>query len=149
VGLPFFVICSTLKVAVVFCPIESGYNPHLSAETRADHFHSTEKVPGMFATVVVVLPSELTGGDIHVSQNGDTGVHDTSENSAFETEFLAWYTDVTHEVREITSGYRLALSYHLINTSPDISPHTCRATIPARSISVKSSPGGRTTNTPP
>lgn len=78
----------------------------------------------MFATLVIVLPSEFTGGEIHVSHNGESKVFDNAKDSAFETTILAWYTDVTHEVKEITSGYRLALSYHLINTSPGIgSPH--------------------------
>lgn len=30
---------------------------------------------------------------------------------------LAWYTDVVHEVKPVTSGYRLALSYNLIHVS--------------------------------
>jgi hypothetical protein len=78
----------------------------------------------MFATLVVVLPSEFTGGDIHVCHGDKNMVFDNAKDSAFDTTILAWYTDVTHEVKEITSGYRLALSYHLIDTSPGItSPH--------------------------
>ena len=76
----------------------------------------------MFATLVVVLPSEFTGGEIHLSHGDKNMVFNGAEDSAFETTSLAWYTDVTHEVKEITSGHRLALSYHLINTSPGISP---------------------------
>ena len=78
----------------------------------------------MFATLVVVLPSEFTGGEIHVSHGGENKVFDNGKDSAFETTILAWYTDVTHEVKEITSGYRLALSYCLINGSPGVdAPH--------------------------
>lgn len=76
----------------------------------------------MFATLVIILPSAFTGGEIHVSHGGENKVFDNAEDSAFDTTILAWYTDVTHEVKEITSGYRLALSYHLINTSPGINP---------------------------
>ena len=76
----------------------------------------------MFATLVIVLPSGFTGGKVHVSHGGKSIVFDNAEDSAFETTTLAWYTDVTHEVKKITSGYRLALSYHLINTSPGIIP---------------------------
>ena len=90
--------------------------------TRADVVCSTEKAPGMFATLVITLPSEFTGGEIHVSHGGKSKVFDNAKDSAFETTVLAWYTDVTHEVKEITSGYRLALSYNLINTSPGIDP---------------------------
>ena len=83
---------------------------------------STEKARGMFATLVVVLPSEFTGGEIHVSHGDENKVFDNAKDSAFDTTILAWYTDVTHEVKEITSGYRLALSYHLIDTSPGVNP---------------------------
>jgi hypothetical protein len=87
---------------------------------KSDLFHSTEKAPGMFAILVVILPSEYTGGEIHVSHDGGSTIFENAKGSAFETTILAWYTDVTHEVKEITSGYRLALTYHLINTSPGI-----------------------------
>ena len=83
---------------------------------RVNLVRSTERAPGL----VAVLPSEFTGGEIHISHDGEDKVFDTAKDSAFETTVLAWYTDVTHEVKEITSGYRLALSYHLINTSPGI-----------------------------
>lgn len=89
---------------------------------KAEFSHSTEKAPGMFATLVIILPSEFTGGEIHLSHSDKNMIFDNSKDSAFETTSIAWYTDVTHEVKEITSGYRLALSYHLINTSPGISP---------------------------
>jgi hypothetical protein len=89
---------------------------------RADFIRSTEKAPGMFATLVIVLPSEFTGGEIHVSHGGKSKILDGAKDSAFDTTILAWYTDVTHEVKEVTSGYRLALSYHLINTSSGINP---------------------------
>ena len=76
----------------------------------------------MFATLVIVLPSEYTGGEIHLSHGGETMVFDNANDSLVETTSLAWYTDVTHEVKEIASGHRLALSYNLINTSPGIIP---------------------------
>ena len=114
--------CPPLMISVAFCPIRSGYNPNVRIKTSADLFHSTEKASGMFATLIVILPSKFTGGEIHVSHGGKSMVFDNAKDSGFETTTLAWYTDVTHEVKEITSGYRLALSYHLINTSSGISP---------------------------
>lgn len=76
----------------------------------------------MFATIVIVLPSLFQGGEVHVSHAGQTRVLNVSQNSAFGTSILAWYTDVMHEVKPIASGYRLALSYNLIHTSPNIPP---------------------------
>ncbi|TEB31947.1 hypothetical protein FA13DRAFT_1813724 [Coprinellus micaceus] len=80
----------------------------------------TAKAPGMFATIVVVLPSPFQGGEVHVSHAGKTKDLEVSQTSAYNISILAWYTDVMHEVKPITSGYRLALSYNLIHTSPNI-----------------------------
>ncbi|KAF7292539.1 Protein kinase domain-containing protein [Mycena kentingensis (nom. inval.)] len=77
----------------------------------------TEKANGMFASIVIVLPSEFTGGDVHTSHSGVNAVFNSSDNSLTRTTALSWYTDVFHEVKPITSGYRLALcSSDLINT---------------------------------
>ena len=35
----------------------------------------------------------------------------------FSTALLAWYTDLKHEIKEVTSGYRLALVYNLIHVA--------------------------------
>ncbi|TEB31950.1 hypothetical protein FA13DRAFT_1584402, partial [Coprinellus micaceus] len=80
----------------------------------------TLKSNGMFATIIIVLPSLFGGAEVHVSHAGQTKVLDISEYSAFSTSILAWYIDVMHEVKPVTSGYRLALSYNLIHTSPNM-----------------------------
>jgi hypothetical protein len=74
----------------------------------------------MFATIIIVLPSSYTGGQVHVSHSAASRVYDLAPSSAFTTSMLTWYTDVMHEVKPITSGYRLALSYNLIHTSQGI-----------------------------
>ncbi|KAJ3542327.1 hypothetical protein NM688_g5980 [Phlebia brevispora] len=51
-----------------------------------------------------------------------SAVYDTSLTSDLQTSVMAWYTDVTHEVKPITSGYRLALSYNLIHTTTSLRP---------------------------
>lgn len=76
----------------------------------------------MFATIVVVLPSEFTGGMVRVSHSGLAEEYDCSSTSLTKTTVLAWYTDVMHEVKPITSGYRLALSYNLIHTTTSLRP---------------------------
>lgn len=72
----------------------------------------------MFATVIVILPSAYEGGHLIVSHASVTKTIDFSSDSAISTAVLGWYTDVKHEVKPITSGYRLALSYNLIHTTP-------------------------------
>lgn len=76
----------------------------------------------MFATIVIVLPSRYTGGAAHVSHGLLSTVYDTAPVSEFQTTALAWYTDVMHEIKPITSGYRLALSYNLLHTSNALRP---------------------------
>lgn len=76
----------------------------------------------MFATIIVVLPSEFTGGDAHLSHGTLSTAYNTSNGSAYQTTALAWYTDVTHEIKPITSGHRLALSYNLIHTTQSLRP---------------------------
>jgi hypothetical protein len=87
-----------------------------------DLIHSTEKQDGMFATIVIVLPSRFTGGAAHLSHGSLSTVYDCSVNSEFQTTVLAWYTDVTHEIKPITSGHRLALSFNLIHTTQALRP---------------------------
>lgn len=68
----------------------------------------------MFATIVIVLPSQFQGGEVHVSHGKKSKVFDASQGNLFTTTALAWYTDVVHEVKPVTSGFRLALSFNLI-----------------------------------
>jgi len=75
----------------------------------------------MFASLIIVLPSKFEGGEVHVSHGNNKDVFNISPSSEFTTSALAWYTDVTHEVKPVTSGYRLAISYNLV-TSPGLPP---------------------------
>ncbi|KAL8811889.1 MAG: hypothetical protein Q9200_001444 [Gallowayella weberi] len=76
----------------------------------------TEKEPGMFATLVVCLPSEFEGGTVITKHCGKTKVFES--HSSFHHSYISWYADVTHEVQPITSGYRIALVYNVINNTP-------------------------------
>ncbi|KAI9060522.1 hypothetical protein FKP32DRAFT_1595275 [Trametes sanguinea] len=96
----------------------------------------TEKVNGMFATMVVILPSRFTGGGVRVKHGELTNTYDSSANSLTNTTVLAWYTDVEHEVQAVTSGYRLALSFDLIHTTNSLRPTLSESTLPARLLRV-------------
>ena len=76
----------------------------------------------MFATIIIVLPSPFTGGAAHLSHGNLSEVFDCSANSAHQTTVLAWYTDVKHSIKPITSGYRLALSYNVYHTKNTLRP---------------------------
>ena len=65
----------------------------------------------MFATLVISLPSKHEGGELIVSHNGQDVRWSTAERS---TAYGAWYSDVRHEVKDVTSGHRLVLTYNLV-----------------------------------
>ncbi|RYP23854.1 hypothetical protein DL765_000931 [Monosporascus sp. GIB2] len=54
------------------------------------------------------------GGDVHLSHADKNCIFATSGSSSFGLTALAWYSDVTHEIKQITSGYRLVLTYNII-----------------------------------
>lgn len=121
-------VCQTLGVNVAASRPRAELYKLLLYETGS-HFlpHvDTEKADGMFATIVIVLPSHFTGGAAHLSFGDLSKVYDCSATSQLETTVLAWYTDVTHEIKPITSGYRLALSYNLIHTTKALRPALVR-----------------------
>jgi len=73
-----------------------------------------EKLDGMVATLVVVLPSQHEGGALVVRHDGREQVVDFgAAKNPFHILYTAFYADCEHEVRPITKGYRLCLVYNL------------------------------------
>ncbi|KAI1328979.1 hypothetical protein F5Y16DRAFT_409499 [Xylariaceae sp. FL0255] len=78
----------------------------------------SRKAENMIATLVVCLPSKHEGGQVDLSFNGKHKTLRTDgKSSLFDITAMAWYSDVTHEVKEVVSGYRLVLTYKIIQTS--------------------------------
>ncbi|KAF8908586.1 hypothetical protein CPB84DRAFT_1843480 [Gymnopilus junonius] len=110
-------VCESLGVEIGKQPPKLELYKLLLYE-KGSHFlphQDTQKAEGMFATVIIILPSAYTGGQVVVSHSSKTETIDFAPSSQFSTAILAWYTDIKHEVKEVTSGYRLALSYNLIH----------------------------------
>jgi len=76
----------------------------------------TEKAPGMFATLVVALPSAFAGGDLLVRHRGREVRLALRCDDPAEAAFAAFYADCVHEILPVTEGYRLALTYNLLRT---------------------------------
>ena len=84
---------------------------------KGSHFVShrdTEKVPGMFATLVITLPSLHAGGELLVRHKGREVRLAVSCEDPSEAAFAAFYADCVHEVLPLTSGYRVVLVYNLL-----------------------------------
>tara|TARA_R110002003_G_scaffold3_22_gene134 strand:- start:26993 stop:27403 length:411 start_codon:yes stop_codon:yes gene_type:complete len=65
-----------------------------------------------FASLVVCLPSGHEGGQLVVRYQGHATTFDWS-GSIESIQWAAFYSDCEHEVLEVTSGYRITLTYNL------------------------------------
>ena len=80
------------------------------------YHRDTEKEPGMFATMVVQLPSKCVGGSLIVRHKESTHNHDFGQSSGkapYMAHFAAHYADLEHKVEEVTSGVRVAVVYNI------------------------------------
>lgn len=77
----------------------------------------TEKAPGMFATLVIVLPSIYTGGELIVRHEGQETRLDLYSPEPSVATFAAFYADCVHEILPVTSGCRLTFVYNLLRQS--------------------------------
>jgi len=75
----------------------------------------SEKEKGMFGTLVISLPAKHTGGELVVSFEGLNEVADFADDSGdYKISYAAFYADCDHEIKPITSGYRICLLYNLV-----------------------------------
>ena len=74
----------------------------------------TEKAPGMFATLVIVLPCPHRGGQLIIRHAGREVALDLSSREVSEVTFAAFYADCEHEVKPVNRGNRVCLIYNLI-----------------------------------
>ena len=78
----------------------------------------SEKVPGMFATLVIVLPSPNSGGKLVVRHAGQEVCYDMHPPEPSQAAFAAFYADCLHEVLPVMTGWRLTLVYNLVRAAP-------------------------------
>ena len=75
----------------------------------------SEKEMGMFGTLIIGLPSIHTGGELIVKFDNKTEIVDFSGfTNEYKIPYAAFYADCEHEIKPITSGYRICLVYNLI-----------------------------------
>ena len=70
----------------------------------------------MFGSLIVQLPSTFTGCDIVVQHLGETKTVESSKECESTFRYTAFYTDCFHEIKPVTSGWRIALAYTLVTT---------------------------------
>ncbi|KAI8716889.1 Fe2OG dioxygenase domain-containing protein [Fusarium sp. LHS14.1] len=88
------------------------------------HFSSHVDTPGsrsQIGSLVVCLPVQHKGGALEVRQE-DQLMHfdwDNMDPEGPQIQWAAFYSDCEHEVREVTSGHRITLTYNLYVTRGD------------------------------
>jgi hypothetical protein len=104
-------------------PKGSSLEPHLHnmviygpGQFFAAH-QDSEKMPGMVATLVVLLPSNFRGGSLVVDHHGRKLNFGRPKDNTIS--LIAFYADCHHLVEPVTSGYRIALTYNLVMTQPE------------------------------
>jgi len=80
----------------------------------------TEKADGMFATLIIVLPSVYSGGELIVRHQQEEVKLDLRRDEPEELAFAAFYADCVHEVLPINDGCRLTLVYNLLRSNKKI-----------------------------
>ncbi|MEW7280738.1 hypothetical protein ABW636_19280 [Aquimarina sp. 2201CG1-2-11] len=81
----------------------------------------SEKEKGMFGTLVIGLPSKHIGGELKVSFDNRTQIVDFSEAyTTYKLPYTAFFADCEHEIKPVTSGYRICLVYNLVNTNSNL-----------------------------
>ncbi|KAJ6187049.1 hypothetical protein N7519_001957 [Penicillium mononematosum] len=104
------------------------FKPHTEADFA---LNSTEKAPGMFATLVIGLPSPFEGGEVAVKHQGKRLILTTLQHGF---SYVSWYSDVVHEVLPVKSGYRWVLTYNLCIDPSRPCPTACLHTDEARHL---------------
>ncbi len=74
----------------------------------------TEKVAGMFATLVVVLPGDYSGGRLRVRHQAREESFELHGDAPDRVAYAAFFADCLHQVEAITAGHRLTLLYNLV-----------------------------------
>lgn len=79
----------------------------------------------MFGSLVLVFPTAHSGGSLVLRQDGEEWTFDSAAILAGcsrpSIAYIAFYSDVEHEVLPVTSGYRITVTYNLYF---DIAPTT-------------------------
>jgi hypothetical protein len=93
---------------------------------KGSFFKSHKDTPrgeAMFASLVVVFPTLHSGGSLVLRHGGKEWVFDSAKEvhgqSSPSVAYIAFYSDVEHEVMPVETGYRVTLTYNLYFSTRD------------------------------
>jgi hypothetical protein len=76
----------------------------------------TPRARDQIGSLVVCLPSAFQGGDLMVRHGGKQVSFEWSDRSASAIQWAAFYSDCEHEIKTVTEGERITLTYNLYVT---------------------------------
>jgi hypothetical protein len=94
----------------------------------------------MFGSLVVVFPTPHEGGNLTLRHRGEEWVFNavevTSDTEGPAVAYVAFYSDVNHEVTLVKSGYRVTLTYNLYfeSRTPKVLPPSVAAVAPSEIV---------------
>jgi len=74
----------------------------------------SEKLNGMVASLIIVLPSPHIGGDVVVTQEKEKHRFSSQQLKADNLRCVAFYSDCFHEAEPVVQGDRVVLTYNLV-----------------------------------
>ncbi|KAH9919291.1 uncharacterized protein B0H18DRAFT_1196117 [Fomitopsis serialis] len=81
----------------------------------------TPRTTDMFGSLVIVYPTAHEGGALALRHGGKEWTFDSSKIFAQQEEpclaYIAFFSDIEHEVLEVQSGYRITITYNLYHVS--------------------------------
>lgn len=96
----------------------------------------TPRSEKQIGSLVVCLPSPFEGGNLFVRHHGREVDFNWSPQSAGAIQWAAFYSDCEHEIKTITEGERITLTYNLYVMEPmgDLSPE--KSIVSPRSLPI-------------
>ncbi|EAS28553.3 uncharacterized protein CIMG_09757 [Coccidioides immitis RS] len=82
------------------------------------NYVDSSRSPSQFGSLVVCLPSEHKGGNLVVRHNRKDINFEWAHSSVTHVQWAAFYSDCEHEIKQVTEGHRVTLTYNLYVTEP-------------------------------
>lgn len=100
---------------------------HLGEKSFFKPHKDTPRGESMFGSLVIVFPTVHEGGALVLRHHGQEWTFDSatvlSERMQPSLAYIAFYSDVEHEVMPIKSGYRITVTYNLyFDSTPSLVP---------------------------
>eukprot|EP01083_Nonionella_stella_P019144 53222_1 len=99
-----YIICKPYKLLLY--EKHSFFKAHVDTPLTANHF----------GTLIVSLPTQNTyeGGDFLLTFNDEQIKWNPNSSHGNQSEFIAFYSDVQHEIKPVISGHRVVITFNIL-----------------------------------